>query len=73
MKTLMPIKCPSDASGLKPTRRLPNPRERRYGRCCTTMHPTLVGLGLVRLGDSDCVLANPEDYLCGKDVYDPHG
>jgi sporulation protein YlmC with PRC-barrel domain len=37
------------------------------------MHPTLAGIGLVRLGDSDFVIANPEDYLRGKDVYDPHG
>jgi sporulation protein YlmC with PRC-barrel domain len=37
------------------------------------MHPTQAGIGLVRLGDSDFVPANPEDYLRGKDVYDPHG
>ena len=37
------------------------------------MHPTLAGIGLVRLGDSDFVAANPEDDLRGKDVYDPHG
>ena len=37
------------------------------------MHPTLAGIGLVRLGDSDFVTANPEDYLRGKDVCDPHG
>jgi hypothetical protein len=37
------------------------------------MHPTLAGIGLVRLGDSDFVTANPEDYLRGKGVYDPHG
>ena len=36
-------------------------------------HPTLVGMGLVRLRDSDLVLAIPGDYLRGKDVYDPHG
>jgi len=36
-------------------------------------HPTRAGLGLIKLGDSDFVLANPEDDLCGKDVYDPHG
>jgi sporulation protein YlmC with PRC-barrel domain len=33
------------------------------------MHPTRAGIGLVRLGDSDFVPANPEDDLCGKDVY----
>ncbi len=37
------------------------------------MHPTQAGIGLVRLGDSDFVTANPEDYLRGKGVYDPHG
>jgi len=37
------------------------------------MHPTHAKLGLVRLGDTDCVPANPEDDLCGKDLYDPHG
>ena len=33
-------------------------------------HPTRAGIGLVRLGDSDFVPANPEDDLRGKDVYD---
>jgi sporulation protein YlmC with PRC-barrel domain len=37
------------------------------------MHPTQAGIGLVRLGDSDFVPANPEDDLRGKDVCDPHG
>jgi sporulation protein YlmC with PRC-barrel domain len=37
------------------------------------MHPTRAGIGLVRLGDSDFVLAKPEDDLCGKDIYDPYG
>ena len=37
------------------------------------MHPTQAGIGLVRLGDSDFVAANPEDDLRGKDVCDPHG
>src|SRR4028119_695503 len=37
------------------------------------MHPTQAGIGLVRMGDSAFVPANPEDYLRGKDVYDPHG
>ena len=37
------------------------------------MHPTLAGIGLVRMGDSGFVPANPEDNLRGKDVYDPHG
>ncbi len=37
------------------------------------MHPTQAGIGLVRLGDSEFVPANPEDDLRGKDVYDPHG
>ena len=37
------------------------------------MHPTQAGIGLVRLGDSDFVPANPEAYLRGKDVCDPHG
>ncbi len=32
-------------------------------------HPTQAGIGLVRMGDSDFVPANPEDDLCGKDVY----
>ena len=36
-------------------------------------HPTRAGIGLIRLGDSDFVPANPEDDLRGKDVYDPGG
>ena len=37
------------------------------------MHPTRAGIGLVRLGDSDFVPANPEDDVRGKDVYDAEG
>ena len=33
------------------------------------MHPTQAGIGLVRLGDSDFVPANPEDDVRGKYVY----
>ena len=36
-------------------------------------HPTLAGVGLVRLGDSDFVPASPADDLRGKDVLDPYG
>jgi sporulation protein YlmC with PRC-barrel domain len=36
-------------------------------------HPTHAGIGLIRLGDSDFVPANPEDDLRGKDVYDTQG
>jgi len=36
-------------------------------------HPTRAGIGLVRLGDSDFVPANPEDHVRGKDVYDAEG
>jgi sporulation protein YlmC with PRC-barrel domain len=36
-------------------------------------HPTRAGIGLVRLGDSDFVPANPEDDLRGKAVYDAQG
>jgi sporulation protein YlmC with PRC-barrel domain len=36
-------------------------------------HPTRAGIGLVRLGDSDFVPANPEDDVRGKDVYDAEG
>jgi sporulation protein YlmC with PRC-barrel domain len=36
-------------------------------------HPTRAGIGLVRLGDSDFVPANPEDDVRGKDVYDAQG
>jgi sporulation protein YlmC with PRC-barrel domain len=36
-------------------------------------HPTRAGIGLVRLGDSDFVPANPEDDLRGKAVYDAEG
>ena len=35
--------------------------------------PTHAGIGLIRLGDSDFVLANPEDDLRSKDVYDADG
>ena len=34
------------------------------------IHPTRAGIGLVRLGDSDFVPANPEDDVRGKAVYD---
>jgi sporulation protein YlmC with PRC-barrel domain len=37
------------------------------------MHPTRAGIGLIRLGDSDFVSANPEDDLRGKAVYDAQG
>jgi sporulation protein YlmC with PRC-barrel domain len=37
------------------------------------MHPTRAGIGLVRLGDSDFVPANPEDDVRGKDAYDTQG
>ena len=37
------------------------------------MHPTQAGIGLIRLGDSDFVPANPEDDLRAKDVYDAEG
>ncbi len=37
------------------------------------MHPTLAGIGLIRLGDSDFVSANPQDDLCGKGVRDTEG
>ena len=36
-------------------------------------HPTLAGMGLIRQGESEFVLANSGDHLRGKDVYDPHG
>ena len=36
-------------------------------------HQTRAGIGLIRLGDSDFVSANPEDDLRGKDVYDAEG
>jgi sporulation protein YlmC with PRC-barrel domain len=36
-------------------------------------HPTRAGIGLVRLGNSDFVPANPEDDLRSKDVYDAEG
>ncbi len=35
--------------------------------------PSRAEIGLVKLGDSDCVPQNPEDDLRGKDVYDPEG
>ena len=36
-------------------------------------HPTRAGIGLVRLGDSDFVPANPGNDVRGKDVYDAQG
>ncbi len=36
-------------------------------------YPTHAGIGLIRLGDSDFVCANPEDDLCGKGVLDTDG
>jgi sporulation protein YlmC with PRC-barrel domain len=36
-------------------------------------YPTRAGIGLVRLGDSDFVPANPEDDLRRKDAYDAQG
>ncbi len=36
-------------------------------------HPTQARIGLVRLGDSDFVPANPENDVRGKDVYEPEG
>ncbi len=37
------------------------------------LHPTRAGIGLIRLGDSDFVPANPEDDLRGKGVLDAEG
>ena len=37
------------------------------------MHPTQAGIGLVRIGESDFVLANLEDNVRGKEVYDAEG
>ena len=37
------------------------------------MHPTRAAIGLIRLGDSDFVSANPDDDLRGKAVYDAQG
>jgi sporulation protein YlmC with PRC-barrel domain len=37
------------------------------------MHPSRAGIGLVRLGDSDFVPANPENEVRGKVVYDAEG
>ena len=36
-------------------------------------HPAQAGIGLVRMGESSFVPANPEDDLCGKDVYTTDG
>src|SRR5918997_6264569 len=36
-------------------------------------HPSRAGIGLVRLGDSDFVAANPEDDVRGNDAYDAQG
>jgi sporulation protein YlmC with PRC-barrel domain len=36
-------------------------------------HPTRAGIGLIRVGDSDFVLASSEDDVRGKDVYDAEG
>ena len=36
-------------------------------------HPTRAGIGLIRVGDSDFVLANSEDDVRGKDVYNAEG
>jgi sporulation protein YlmC with PRC-barrel domain len=36
-------------------------------------HLSRAEIGLVKLGDSDFVPANPDDDLRGKDVYDPEG
>jgi sporulation protein YlmC with PRC-barrel domain len=36
-------------------------------------HQTRAGIGLIRLGDSDFVPANPEQDIRGKDVYDAEG
>jgi sporulation protein YlmC with PRC-barrel domain len=36
-------------------------------------HPTRAGIGLVRLGESDFVPANPEDDVRGKAVYEAEG
>jgi sporulation protein YlmC with PRC-barrel domain len=37
------------------------------------MHSTRAGIGLVRLGDSDFLCANPEDDVRGKADYDAQG
>jgi hypothetical protein len=37
------------------------------------MHSTRAGIGLVRLGDSDFLCANPENDVRAKAVYDAQG
>ena len=37
------------------------------------IHPTRAGIGLIRLGDSDFVPANPEQDIRGKGALDPEG
>ncbi len=37
------------------------------------MHPTRAGIGLIRLGHSDFVSANPEDDVRGREAYDTEG
>jgi sporulation protein YlmC with PRC-barrel domain len=80
LKTLMPLKSNPNAHSLKLSQRLPNPREPKDNlreptdrRCCTMTQPTHARIGLVRLGDSDFVPANPEDDLRGKAVHDLQG
>lgn len=36
-------------------------------------HQGHAGIGLARLADSDFVLENPEQDICGNEVYDPKG
>src|SRR5919112_3103153 len=74
LKSLTLLKHTSNARGLKRSQRLPRePREPPERRRWAMTHPTRAGIGLVRLGDSDFVPANPKDDLRGKDVYDAQG
>jgi hypothetical protein len=72
LKTLTSLKRASNTHELEPSQRLPKtPEATRERRHRTMMYPTQAGTGLVRLGESDFVPANPEDDLRGKDVYNP--
>src|SRR5918998_5326903 len=74
LKTLTLLKHTSNTRCLELSQRPPRkPREPPERRRWAIRHPTRAGIGLVSLGDSDFVPANPEDDLRGKDAYDAQG
>ena len=69
----MSLKSTSNACRLELSQRLPKTQGATREEALGDTRSTRAGIGLISLGDSDFVPANPEDDLRGKNVYDAEG